>query len=522
MKRFALDDDSVVVIVGSGAGGASVARTLCRRGIDVVMLEAGPRLSPAQFHQDENAAFQQLTWLDRRRASGNWAAARFAPQLPLLTVKAVGGSTLHWNGLSYRLQEHEFRPLSHYGRVAGASLIDWPLSAAELAPYYDRAEKQMGVSGRHGLPLTATNNNYKVLYNGARRVGYRRISNAGIAINAGPRDGRPGCLQMGFCNQGCKISAKWSTLVASIPEAEATGKLELRDQCMALQLEHNDRDRVTGVIYADRHGRRQRQRARLVCVAGNAVETPRLLFNSASSRHPHGLGNDSGELGRNYMRHTMALGFASFDKPVNMHRGITTPGAVFDEAGHDGGRGFAGGYLIQAASLGLPTLAGLLQPGGWGADYAAFLARYKYLAGALMNGEEMPRRENRVSLLDAHKDQYGLPIPNVHVDEHPMSESMRGHFHRRVQAIYQAVGASEYRAGTTVAAAHNMGTCRMSARPEQGVVDSYGCSHRIGNLFVSDGSQFPSSGAENPTLTIVALAMRQADHIAAKMVRREL
>ncbi|MEO1065569.1 MAG: GMC family oxidoreductase N-terminal domain-containing protein, partial [Actinomycetota bacterium] len=226
---------------------------------------------------------------------------------------------------------HEFAARTHYGDVDGASLIDWPLAAAELAPYYDRAEARMGVTGTGDIPLNATNNNYRVLYHGARRLGYRRISNAGIAINSVQRDGRPACIQLGFCNQGCKVSAKWSTLVAEIPRALATGRLELRPDCMALRLETDEDDRVIAVVYADATGNEQRQAARAVCVAGNAIETPRLLLNSATGRHPDGLGNDSGELGRHYMRHVSALGFAAFEQPVNMHRGITTPGTVFDE-----------------------------------------------------------------------------------------------------------------------------------------------------------------------------------------------
>lgn len=522
MSAIELGDDSAAVVVGSGAGGATVAHELCRRGVKVVMLEAGPRISPDEFRNDENHAFQQLTWLDPRLATGNWSAARYAPNLPAFTVKAVGGSTVHWNGLSYRLQAHEFRARTRYGDVPGASLQDWPITLAELDPFYRLAEERLGVTGTHSIPPNAWNNNYKVLYNGAKRVGYQRISNARIAINSVPRDGRPACIQLGFCNQGCKISAKWSTLVSEVPKSEATGNLDLRTESMALELEHDESDRITGVVYADRDGNRHRQRARLVCVAGNAVETPRLLLNSASPRHPHGLGNDSGELGRNYMRHVMALGFASFPLPVNMHRGITTPGAVFDESVHDEKREFAGGYLMQAASLGLPALAGSLDPAGWGREYAEFLSRYDHLAGVLLCGEEMPRRDNRVALHHTEKDRHGLPIPTVHVDEHPMNDRMRAHFHARAAALYDAVGATEYREGVTVAAAHNMGTCRMSEDPKRGVVDRFGRSHRIGNLFVSDGSVFPTSGCENPTLTIVALAIRQARHIAEQLAQREI
>ena len=522
MATVEFDDSSAVVIVGSGAGGATVAHELTERGIAVVMLEAGRRISPGEFHNDDNRAFQQLSWLDERLATGNWSAARYAPNLPALMVKAVGGSTVHWNGLSYRLQAHEFRARSEYGQVAGASLADWPLTLEELAPFYLRAEHKLGVTGTHGIAQHAVNNNFKVLAAGAKMVGYTQISNAGIAINSTPRDNRPACIQLGFCNQGCKVSAKWSTLVSEVPKSEASGKLDLRTQCRAIAVEHDDHDRVSAVIYVDADGVTQKQQARIICVAGNAIETPRLLLASASVRHPDGLGNDSGELGRNYMRHITALGVGAFPDPVNMHRGITVSGSVFDERHHDPSRGFAGGYLIQAAGVGLPSLAGILDPGGWGKDYAAFLARYDHLACSFLCGEELPSANNRVTLSKEKTDSFGVPIPVVHVDEHGSSVALRQHFHRQTRAIYDSLGADDYREGVTIAAAHNMGTARMSSDPAEGVVNGFGQSHRLKNLFISDGSVFPSSGCENPTLTIVAFAIRQAEYITRSMSQRDI
>jgi choline dehydrogenase-like flavoprotein len=510
-------DDPAVVVIGSGAAGGTIAHELTGRGIPVVLLEAGRRIEPAEFHQDDLAAYAQLSWLDPRVATGDWMAARHAADRPAWIVKAVGGSTLHWNGLAFRIQEHEFRPRSEYGAIHGANLIDWPIGLADLAPYYDRAEQKLGVTGTHGIPPHPATNSYKVLWNGAHAVGYRKISNAHIAINSGPRDERPGCQQLGFCNQGCMVGAKWSTLVSEIPRAEATGKLDLRTGCMALRVELDASGKASAVVYADADSVRRRQRARLVCVAGNAIETPRLLLLSESARFPKGLANGSGQVGRNYMRHVAALTFAVLPKPVNMHRGIVTPGTVFDEARHDPARGFAGGYLMEAASLSPLSLALLMDPAGWGADYAGFIERYDHLAGMLMNGEELPRADNRITLDDKVKDAHGLPVVRVHVDEHPHCHAMRAHYYGRAEAVYRAVGASEVRHAIPASAAHNMGTCRMSRDPADGVVDAFGRAHEVPNLFVADGSQFPSSGAENPTLTIVALAIRQAEHIAAEL-----
>ena len=522
MSAIAKDDADAVVIIGSGAGGGTVLHALCKKGIKVVCLEAGPRIEPADFHQDDGKAFAQLSWLDKRLATGSWPPAVNSPNLPSWTVKAVGGSTVHWAGLAYRAQEHELRGLSKYGNIDGAALIDWPVTLSELAPYYAKAEELMGVTGSHGIASHPGNNNYAVMENGAKRIGYTNVSNSHLGINSTDRDGRPGCIQMGYCTQGCKIGAKWSTLYSEIPKAEATGHLDLRSGCMALRIEHDKSGSVTAVVYSDENGNEQRQSARAVCVAANAVETPRLLLNSASPMFPDGLANGSGEVGRNYMRHVGAFVFAEFERPVNMHRGITVSGSVFDEARHDPSRGFAGGYLMEAASLFPGSLALMMDANGWGHDYARTMERYSHMAGMMMNGEDMPKPGNRVTLHDSEVDQYGLPIPVVHVEEHANDTAMRDHFFRQGTAIYDAVGATRTHEFLTGAATHNMGTCRMADDPAKGVVNRYGQSNEIGNLFISDGSVFPTSTAENPTLTIVALALRQADHIASEMMRGKI
>lgn len=521
-NKFAYDDDSVVVVIGSGAGGGTLADELCARGIKVVVLEAGNRFEKEDFIQDELKAFGQLTWADKRIATGDWLAAKIASATPSWTVKAVGGSTIHWNGMAYRFQDHEFRARSVYGKIEGASLIDWPLTLAELEPYYSKAEYKMGVTGTHGIKPHPYTNNYKVLYNGARRVGYTKISNANLGINSAFRDGRSPCLQMGFCNQGCKMGAKWSTLFSEIPKAEKSGKLDLRTGAMAQQIHHDKNGNATGVLYVDGEGSQHFQAARIVCVAGNAIETPRILLNSDTSHYPDGLANSSGQVGKNYMRHVMDMSFGSFDEPVNMHRGITMPGTIFDEAEHDEKRNFAGGYLIEALSMAPVSVALLMEQGGWGADYAAFIEKYDHLAGMMVVGEDMPRSGNGVTLDSSLKDHHGLAVPRIHVDEHPMNHALRSHYHSRADAIFEAVGSTEVRHTVSPNATHNMGTCRMSKSARDGVANSYGQCHDVANLFISDGSSFPTSATENPTLTIVALAIRQAEYMADQMSHGEL
>ncbi|HEX6010879.1 MAG TPA: GMC family oxidoreductase, partial [Geminicoccaceae bacterium] len=342
--KYELGDDSVVVIVGSGAGGGTLANELCQKGIAVVLLEAGKEESIDTFVNDEWPSFLQLAWLDKRTTSGNWRVARDFPNLPAWTCKTVGGTTTHWAGASLRLQEHEFRARTVYGEIEGANLLDWPLTLAELEPYYARAEDKMGVTRTNGIPGLPGNNNFKVMYTGAKRLGYKKVNTGHMAINSEPRHDRPSCQQIGFCFQGCKSSAKWSTLYTEIPAAMETGKLELRPECQVIQVQHDASGKVTGVLYANKDGQQHVQKARVVAVACNSIESPRLLLNSASAKFPDGLANSSGHVGRHYMRHLTASVYAAFDEPVHMFRGTTMAGVIQDEAHNDPSRGFVGGY----------------------------------------------------------------------------------------------------------------------------------------------------------------------------------
>lgn len=523
MARFELTDDAVVVVIGSGAGGGTLSNELARRGVKVVCLEAGPRLDFTEdFVNDEWEMFERLAWLDKRTSSGGWRVAKDFPDLPVWVCKTVGGTTTHWAGASLRLQDHEFRARSVYGNIPNANLLDWPIGLEDLRPYYATAEDKMGVTRTHGIPGLPGNNNFRVLEAGARKLGYKDVHSGRMAINSEPRDGRAACRQLGFCIQGCRMGAKWSTLYTEIPQAEATGNFELRPNSQVLVIEHDRVGKVNGVVYVDRRGTKQRQSAGVVCVAGNSVESPRLLLNSSTNLFPDGLANSSGQVGRNYMRHTTGSVFGVFERPVNMYRGTTMAGIVTDESRNDTSRGFAGGYELETISLGLPFYASFLNPGAWGEDFAWFMDRYDHTAGMWIVGEDMPQESNRVTLHATEKDQHGLPVPNVHYDDHKNDLAMREHGYKQGTEIYNAVGAVKVAQAPPFPSTHNMGTNRMSTKARDGVVNGWGQSHDIDNLFVSDGSQFTTSGAENPTLTIVALAIRQAKYLADRLKKNEL
>lgn len=384
-----------VVIIGSGAGGGTLAHELTAQGIECVVLEAGPSLHREDHMNLEWAAFHQMAWTDTRTTSGSWRVATDFPNLPAWIVKAVGGTTTHWSGATPRFKPHEFRTRSTYGRIDGANLLDWPIGYDDLEPYYTRAEDAIGSTHRGGRPPLPANNNYKVLAAGAEKLGYRHYATGPYGTNAEPYDGRPASIQDGFNFQGDKNGSKWSTREREIPRALATGKLDLRANCHVAQILHDRSGRVDAVLYLDEDGTLHRQAAKLVCVAGNSIETPRLLHLSSSSMFPDGLANSSGQVGRNYMRHMTGSVYAQFDKPVRMYRGETMAGNISDESVHDPTRGFAGGYYIQTISLGPAFMASFVEPGAWGPDFTRLLDAYENTAGCWLVGRTCRRSPTR-------------------------------------------------------------------------------------------------------------------------------
>jgi len=523
MAVIAHDDSTAVVIIGSGAGGGTLAHELTRRGIKVVLLEAGARQSLATFSQVPGEAFAQLTWLEPRTVSGTTTVAEDYPTLPSWTCKTLGGTTVHWTGATPRARSWEIRTRTTYGEVPGASLIDWPLNYNELVHYYQLAEKRMVVTRRNGNPGLPASNHFKVIYAGAKRLGYKRVHTNYMAINTRPADGRGLCIQQGFCVQGCKTGAKWSTLYTEIPRAEATGNLDLRILCRAVRIEHGADGRVSAVVYSDADGKEQRQKARIVCVACNSVETSRLLLLSESAKFPQGLANSSDQVGRNFSHHTGGFVWGVFDKPINFWRGTTLAGIVEDETKHDPKRGFAGGYHLEMAALDLPSIAVSGFPHSlWGRELGFVMDHYRCMAGIYINGEDLPRATNRITLNPQVRDGFGLPVANIHVDDHPNNAAMRRHAQQQAKALFEAAGAIKVVISRQTPATHNMCAARMSADPRDGVVNAHGQAHDIPNLFVSDGSAMSTPSSANPTLTIVALALRQAEYIAREMNTRAI
>lgn len=520
--KVPLDEAVEVVVIGTGAGGGNIIRELCLAGVRVVALEAGPRLDADQdFEEDEVSMFHKMTWLDPVGHSGPDVSGSVA-----WICKTVGGSTAHWAGAALRLQPHEFKAKTTYGDIKGADLVDWPIDYDTLAPYYDKAEKLLGVSGVV-MPLAKGNANFLALQHGAEALGIDAHPGH-MAINTEDYMGRGVCTQRGYCFAGCRNKAKWSSLFEAIPTAEDTGWLDLRTNCQALTITTDKTGRATGVVYADADGRIVEQKAQYVVVAGNSIQTPRLLLNSATSRFPDGLANGSGQVGRNYMQHLTASSYARFPEPVHAYKGITMMGMI--DAWHDNRpdeRPFVGGFHLETIFLGPAFTAVFVAPGPltskrgsramWGEPLVDMMESYTHLAGLWVVGEDMPQADNRVTIDPDRKDQYGVPIPVVNYADHPNDVAMREFAWGKARDIYTAGGANKVWDTPPYPATHNMGTCRMGDDPATSVVNKYGQAHEVPNLFVADGSVFPTSGAENPTLTISALAIRQAEYITSVM-----
>ncbi|BBX22392.1 2-keto-gluconate dehydrogenase [Mycolicibacter terrae] len=520
--KVPLDEAVEVVVIGTGAGGGNVIRELCLAGVRVVALEAGPRLdADNDFEEDEVGMYHKLSWLDPVGVTGPDISGSAA-----WICKTVGGSTTHWAGAALRWQPHEFKAKTTYGDVEGADLVDWPIDYETLAPYYDKAEKLLGVAGAV-TRLPKGNTNFLALKRGADALGID--AHAGnIAITTEDYLGRGICTQRGYCFQGCRNQAKWSSLFEAIPTAEDTGWLDLRPNCQALTITTDDDGRASGVVYADPTGRIVEQKAQYVVVAGNSIQTPRLLLNSATPRFPDGLANGSGAVGRYYMRHLTASSFAKFQQPVHAYKGITMMGMV--DEWHDnrpGERGFVGGFHLETIFLGPAFTAVFVAPGPltstsgsralWGEQLADMMESYTHLAGLWIVGEDMPQADNRVTVDPDRKDQFGMPIPVVNYADHPNDSAMREFAWGRSRDLYTAGGATTVWDTPPYPATHNMGTCRMGTDPSSSVVNEFGQAHEVPNLFIADGSVFPTSGSENPTLTISALAIRQAEYITSVM-----
>lgn len=549
--RFAESEAVDFVIVGSGSAGGILARELSTKGFDVVVLEQGPFRQAGDFTHDEidivfggellggPAPLAGQTF--RQDESEVAEPARF--RQPAEYAKTVGGSSVHFSANYWRFREVDFRERSLLGPISGTNFADWPIDYAELEPYYTRVDWEIGVSGAPGpfdsprskpfpLPPMPVKSSGVLLERAAKKLGLHPQP-APVAILSGPLNGRPGCIHCGYCmGFGCEVGAKSSTLAAMIPQAIASGRCEIRPESTVFRVRTNAAGRVDSLLYYDADGAEHGQKAKAVILAANGAETPRLLLDSASERHPDGLANSSGFVGRNLMfnGHTIANGV--FDEQLNDYKSIQVTRIVHDFYDSDPDRGFYGGGGIDARPLFsatpiLFTLGGMPPDAPrWGREFKETLARnYTRQMTILGSTTSLALDRNNVTLDPTHRDRFGRPALRLtyrdHDDDLAMMEFLRG----KALELFDAAGATKswsYPVEPSRGGAHLLGTCRMGDDPATSVVDRYHRSHDVENLFICDGSSFVTSGRGQPTMTIMALAFRAAEHIAKAAKRNEI
>jgi choline dehydrogenase-like flavoprotein len=512
MRRFAETDSVDYCIVGVGAAGGVLAQRLVRAGFRVVALEAGPFWDTEKDWVSDEKGSHQLYWNDLRITGGTHPLALGANN----SGKGVGGGSVHWAAFAPRFHPSDFRVYSEDG--VG---VDWPISYWDLKPYYELLEREIPVAGPacfpwgdpHGHPYGPhpLGGVGDVLVRGCTKLGIRTAAGGPVAILSASHGDRPHCIYRGFCLQGCKVGAKASTLITHVPDAISHGA-EVRAHSMVSRISLRDDGRADGVFYVDRDGKEHFQRARAVIVSGYAIETPRLLLNSSCPGHRHGLANSSGTLGKYLMAQAGNVVAGRFQELIRIYKAPPAHALTEEFYETDKRRDFARGFAVQTVGP-LPVAFAKQMTaamGAWGWGMRRVMMDYNHWATLGVLGEILPWEDNRVELAE-EKDQHGLRVAKVTFNLHDNDKKLIEFGKNKTMEIMWAAGAEQVVQESRFA--HLVGGARMGSDPSTSVVDKFGRTHDIPNLFVCDGSVLPTQGSANPGLTIQALAARTADYL---------
>ncbi len=553
--------DFDAVIIGSGAGGGASAWGLALNGLKVLVLEAGPAYSPSEYTL-HRGTWEQSGFPDRARYKGRYAFGpmqKLRPELKELRswsqteglinntdyrasgvyhhMRGVGGSTLVFSGEAQRLHPDSMKMRTRFG-VGG----DWPLSYSELEPYYCLAERVIGVAGSsddavrfrsepyplppHRLSFASTK-----IREGCRRLGLN-LTNNPVAILSRPYDGRPECNYCANCSRGCPRTDKGSVDVTFIRRAIETGRCTVKDECRVTRIEAGPSDRITGVEYVDGGGRHHSVSGRVIIVSCGAIETPRLLLTSKNRFSPDGVGNESGNVGRHFMETIYWFSSGIHGDPLGSYRGIPVDGICWDFNGPDSIPGVVGGCrfspAVAEADFTGPINYAQRAVAGWGKKHKEIMRSvFGRVLVIISIGESLPNEKAYIDVDSLKKDDAGIPLARINTFIGDMDVRRLEFMAKKSREILHSSGIEkifeEYGAYDIFNSSHVFGTCRMGTDPGHSVVDGYCRSHRWRNLFIVDASVFPSSGGgESPSLTIEALAIRTAHHIAGLAKRGEI
>jgi len=550
-----------IVIIGLGAVGGVAALPLAQAGLDVIGLEAGSWLRAEDFAPDElrnnyrgwpQSVQKANMEIPTHRPN---ASAPYSPRLSIHPMmNAVGGTSLHYWAQSWRLSPWDFRVVSETTKRYSASRIpkgstveDWPFGLEELEPYYDRVERELGVSGKAGnikgridragnifegarereYPMAPLRESgfTEMMADAARGLGWHPFPGP-AAINSRSYDNRTGCVYHGFCARGgCHVNAKGSTAVTTIPKAVNTKRLSVVTEAHVIRIDVDDSGRASGVSYL-KGGTEYFQPADVVLLASYTYENARLLLLSKSKAFANGLSNNHGQVGRHYFSHnTGGAVSALFPRSLNSWYGLPAQGVAVDNWADDNfdhaGQNFIGGGNLWVYSDRRPIAAAGMSTFGkapqWGSAWKAFIKENADRANtAYLQKSTLPYEDNYLDLDPTVKDPLGYAVCRITADFKDNDKAITAFIQDKMAEWYRAAGAiatDKGPVGTMGPSTHAYGGTRMGDKPETNVVNKWGFSHEVPNLGILGASTMGTSGARNPTLTAQALAWRTAEYL---------
>ncbi len=512
-----------VAIVGAGASGSVFAAVLAKAGKKVVVLESGPDWQLSDLISSD-------FWGRRiKPASGPFLLEGKNPFGYVYQAGwGVGGAALHYFANFPRLLPNDFKIKSEHGRA-----LDWPIAYQDVAPYYDKVAHDIGVSGDakaeelwrpagdpYPMPPMKTFRHGEVWAKGCEAVGIRLVP-AAVGMNSTDFKGRPACIYDGWCHVGCPTGALANPTVTYLADARKAGA-EVRPRATVTRVLVNPQgSKVTGIEYYDEKKERQVQEANVVVLAAWSAQNPRILLNSATDKHPKGLANASGLVGKYMMCHFASGTWALFDEDVQNHMGTTGAQYMsYDRYGKTSHQGaFGSTFIVAGSAMKTSDLGGFANARVdlFGADLHAFMQRAaRGLTRINAFGEELPNIENRIELV-GDKDEFGLPMAKlIHSFDQDAAGVWNANFEEGLK-IARATGAKEVWSGRgNMPTIHLMGGTIMGTEASNSVTNSYGQTHELPNLYVAGPGIFTTAGASNPTYTIFALSQRGAEQLADK------
>jgi choline dehydrogenase-like flavoprotein len=513
-----------VVIVGSGAAGGTMAAHLARQGVDVAVVEGGPKVNT---RTDFNTHAMPFEFPNRHIPTMKTGKQGFDSE----RSRGIGGKTLLWNAVALRFSQRDFK-----GKSIDGGGADWPIDYKDLAPYYDKVEREIGVCGNLDhledlpdgifLPPVPLKCSDVLVQRGAAKLGVKVIHVRKSTLSRATRT-RPACHFCGNCMAGCDVVAKYNSADVHMIPALRTGKLEIVPNAIVREVVVTPENRVTGVRYIDRVTKVEREvRGRSVVVSCACVQSVALLMMSTSRLYPNGLANSSGHLGREFIPH-MTGGVQCFltklmGKPLANDEGFLDH-AYIPSFMHTRKRGYSRSFGVQFNYQNRRSVGWTRQIPGFGKAYKqAVKERYPAFLTFSPYGEKTPDSQTYVDLDPVEKDDWGLPRARRHVYWNNNDMAIFHDMQRWSKDILVSSGAEILEVYDEPRTNHELGGARMGSDPKTSVVNAFCQTHDVPNLFVVDGSVFPSASEKNPTHTIMALASRTADHIAGRLKKGDL